>query len=182
MVHAKLMKTQIIDDWINPLLFELLVKTINSSDFAWYKSTKVDEVLKSPVKGFSYKKFNQQFCHSFYDYKVGINSTFYEQVLTIAELLNFKTLLRMKANVGLNRNKALVGGWHRDHDDTYNSCNAILYLNTNNGFTLLEDGTKVLSKANRVVIFDNKLLHTDITQTDTDERTVLNICYVPNGL
>jgi len=50
-------------------------------------------------------------------------------------------------------------------------------MNDNNGFTLLEDGTKFYSKANRLVIFDN-VSHTDVTQTNTEERIVLNIGFV----
>ena len=52
----------------------------------------------------------------------------------------------------------------------------VFYLNTNNGYTLFEDGTKVDSVANRMVVFDGTTKHTGSTHTDGDRfRFVLNI-------
>ena len=49
-------------------------------------------------------------------------------------------------------------------------------MNTNNGYTLFEDGTKVDSIANRMVVFDGNTKHTGSTHTDDDRfRFVLNI-------
>ena len=61
--------------------------------------------------------------------------------------------------------------------DDKNNKIAILYLNTNNGYTLLEDGTKIPSVKNKLALFDN-VSHTDVTCTDTEERVVLNIGYI----
>jgi hypothetical protein len=58
----------------------------------------------------------------------------------------------------------------------------ILYLNTNNGYTLFEDGTKVESVANRFVIFDGNMKHCALSQTDTTERFVLNINWIPTRI
>ena len=48
-----------------------------------------------------------------------------------------------------------------------------------NGVTniILENGQEILSVENRVVIFDNSVLHTDCSQTDIQGRIVLNIVY-----
>ena len=35
----------------------------------------------------------------------------------------------------------------------------IYYINTNNGYTKLEDGTKVMSVANRLLLFDGSTSH-----------------------
>ena len=70
-----------------------------------------------------------------------------------------------------------IGGWHKDYDDDSDCKVAILYLNTNNGYTKLKDGTKFPSVKNTVVMFDN-VEHTDVTQTNTEERIVLNIGFV----
>ena len=55
---------------------------------------------------------------------------------------------------------------------------SILYLNTNNGYTRFEDGTKVESVANRMVTFPNQMMHTGTTTTDSEYRLVLNLNYV----
>ena len=56
---------------------------------------------------------------------------------------------------------------------------AIFYLNTNNGYTLFEDGTKIESVANRLLTFDANLPHTGTSCTDKQFRCVLNINYFP---
>ena len=48
---------------------------------------------------------------------------------------------------------------------------------TNNGYTLFEDGTKVDSVANRMVLFEGNRLHTGATQTDERFRYVVNFNY-----
>jgi hypothetical protein len=55
----------------------------------------------------------------------------------------------------------------------------ILYLTTNNGYTLFEDGTKVESVANRFVMFDGNIEHCGVSQTDVNERICMNINWIP---
>ena len=54
---------------------------------------------------------------------------------------------------------------------------AIYYLNTNNGFTKFENGDKVNSVANRIVIFDSNLKHTGTSCTDSYARLLINFNY-----
>ena len=54
----------------------------------------------------------------------------------------------------------------------------LFYVNTNNGFTILEDGTKVESIANRALFFDSSKSHKSTTCTDEDIRVNININYV----
>ena len=51
-------------------------------------------------------------------------------------------------------------------------------MNTNNGYTRFEDGTKVESVANRMVTFPNQMMHTGTTTTDSEYRLVINLNYV----
>ena len=53
----------------------------------------------------------------------------------------------------------------------------IFYINTNNGYTELEDGTKVDSIANRILLFPNTIKHRGVSHTDEDLRCVININY-----
>ena len=51
----------------------------------------------------------------------------------------------------------------------------MFYLNTNDGYTLLEDGTKIKSIANRVLLFNPNDLHASTSTSDTNRRVTINI-------
>ena len=54
---------------------------------------------------------------------------------------------------------------------------SIFYVNTNNGYTKFEDGTKVESVANRMVIFPSNMKHIGTSCTDEKTRVVINFNY-----
>ena len=59
--------------------------------------------------------------------------------------------------------KVIEHGLHIDIENSLNCCKtSVMYLNTNNGYTLFEDGTKVDSVANRLVTFNNSTKHSGI--------------------
>ena len=51
---------------------------------------------------------------------------------------------------------------------------SIFYVNTNNGYTKFEDGTKVESVANRLLTFPANMKHTGTSCTDEKTRVVIN--------
>ena len=55
---------------------------------------------------------------------------------------------------------------------------AIYYVNSNDGFTELQDKGKIESKANRLVLFSGDILHRAIGHTDTNVRLNMNINYM----
>ena len=67
---------------------------------------------------------------------------------------------------------------HGFHTDVQYKCKTgILYLNSNDGYTSFEDGTKVESVENRFVTFDSNIKHSGTTCTNQKVRLVLNINY-----
>ena len=54
---------------------------------------------------------------------------------------------------------------------------SIFYVNTNNGYTEFEDGTKIESVANRMVTFPTNLKHRGTSCTDEKIRVVINFNY-----
>ena len=54
----------------------------------------------------------------------------------------------------------------------------IFYVNNNDGYTLLEDGTKIESVANRFVSFSAETNHSGTSCTNTNRRVVLNLNYI----
>ena len=59
----------------------------------------------------------------------------------------------------------------------YKHCGLIFYLNTNNGFTILDDGTKIESVENRALFFDPSKRHCSTTCTDSIFRSIIIINY-----
>tara|TARA_Y100001960_G_scaffold104035_1_gene112123 strand:- start:726 stop:1274 length:549 start_codon:yes stop_codon:yes gene_type:complete len=89
--------------------------------------------------------------------------------------LNVRAIQRIKANLNPRHHKIIKHGFHTDVD--YECNTAIFYLNTNNGYTEFEDGNKVPSVANRMVIFPSTVRHTGTTCTDTKRRVLINFNY-----
>ena len=54
---------------------------------------------------------------------------------------------------------------------------AVYYCNTNNGSTLFQNGKRIDSKANRIVIFDGHQKHCGVDCTDENVRVVINFNY-----
>ena len=107
-------------------------------------------------------------------------------------VLNPLAIIRIKANVRFHTEGQVVEGpYHQDRRDedgqgSFDSMfNAVLYLNTCDGYTRLKDengqpGEKIMSQANRLVIFNNKHEHCGSSTSDTCARFVVNINYVPS--
>jgi hypothetical protein len=48
-------------------------------------------------------------------------------------------------------------------------------VNTNNGYTMFDDGEKVSSLENRLLVFNGLEKHCSVVQTDTSARFIINI-------
>ena len=93
----------------------------------------------------------------------------------IEKLLDYKTLIRMKINMFPNTEKLHEHGMHTDFDYSHKA--AIFSINTCDGYTKLEDGTKIDSVANRMLLFDASKLHSSTTTTNQTVRVNININY-----
>ena len=179
-------QVKIIDNYLDKHTFKTVQQALLSSHFPWYfNESKIVYSKKfhknySPVKG--HKTDDQhQFTHLFFG-KNAPWSSFTHHIAPVLNKINPKVWLRVKANLTSIYSKPLVGGWHYDifnikKEKNYidnNETVAFLYLNTNNGYTLLENGDKVKSIENRFVTFPNTILHTGVSQTDTKIRSLIN--------
>ena len=82
-------------------------------------------------------------------------------------------LIRSKINFYPYTNIVYEHGPHKDYD--FFNYGAVLSLNTCNGFTRLEDGTKIDSVANRMLFFDASKLHNSSTTSDAPGRFNINL-------
>ena len=63
-------------------------------------------------------------------------------------------------------------------DYNFSHSGAILSLNTCDGYTKLEDGTKIDSVANRILLFDPGEEHASTTTTNVSARFNINMNYI----
>jgi hypothetical protein len=159
------MSIKIIENCISKNDFQNIRDMFYSDSFAWFLQLGVNTI------GDGYT----QFCHTFYN-NFNQNSQNFTILKPLIDLLNPLSIIRAKANLLTKTDKIIKHGLHADQ--AYKCNTAIFYLNTNNGFTEFEDGTKILSEENKLVIFDNFLKHTGTTCTDKNERIVINFNYV----
>ncbi|SVA86657.1 uncharacterized protein METZ01_LOCUS139511 [marine metagenome] len=143
------------------------------SDFPWYfQPTMVTKEEVSPG-GFD---------HTVYHASVPI-SRFYSHFIPILEQLNVAILIRIRVNLNPRLPEPYVFQFHTDTVDlgkaiTNLGTTSILYINTNNGYTELEDGTKIESVANRLATFPTNTKHRIVTQTDEQTRILINLNYL----
>jgi len=101
----------------------------------------------------------------------------------IIDKINPVTFSRIKANLITKTPKIIENSFHidlnliKDEERLKQWTTAILYMNTNNGYTLFEDGTKVESIANRYVSFPSNLKHKGTSCSDKKIRVVVNFNY-----
>ena len=120
-----------------------------------------------------------QFVHLFYDPLSGVVTDYprwIDIVKPYGDKMNPTSLMRIKANLNVVTPKYITREFHTDFN--VKCTTAIAYMNNNNGYTLFEDGTKVESKENRVVIFDSQMRHAGIPCTDKKRRVVINFNFI----
>ena len=122
--------------------------------------------------------YNWQLIHQLYE-SPGTLSSFVDIVNPVMKMIHPVILIRIKANLIPRADKIVEHGFHLDIDKSIPSAvTSILYLNTNNGHTLFEDGTKVPSVENTFVSFPSTMKHTGSTCTDVKYRGVINFNYI----
>ena len=138
-------------------------------EFPWYYG---DEIVRP---GNPYNDPNDyQFYHIF-EYEDDLFDLL--KNTSLFSLLGATEVIRVKANLNPRTIFNKGGGWHIDYTDDPPIKTSILYLNTNNGYTKFEEGGKVKSVENRMVIFDSDILHTGVSCTDEKRRIVVNFNY-----
>ena len=173
----------VVDNFLDKSEYDTLYNHIIGStvtqQFPWYfNSKKIDDVNID---------YNFQFVHNvIQNGKIDSPVTF-EVLKPLLNKLKPKGLIRIKLNLTTKTSKIIKYPLHRDINvkdekdieqlkkDNYKV--AIFYMNSNNGYTYFEDGKKVKSVANRLLKFDNVMLHSGTTCTDENQRVVININY-----
>jgi len=159
---------QIIDNFLPIDDFKRLSEIVMGNGFAWYWQPNINEEHKSDVDYTSY------FTHMCYNHNNVNSPTFYE-FEKILKLLDVKAIIRLKINCYPNTGKFDTHEAHSDYPYSHKGC--IFYFNTCNGYTILNDGTRIESIANRALLFDPSLPHQSTNATDVKARFNVNMNY-----
>ncbi len=123
---------------------------------------------------------NFMLTHNFYDQYKPQSQLFSSHIDPLLSHMQVRSLIRVRANLTTRTEKIIKHGFHIDNKFLVNTdtCfTSILYLNTNNGYTEFENGTKVESIKNRLITFPISYRHTGTTCTDKSFRSVINFNY-----
>jgi hypothetical protein len=157
---------------INNFLDKEQLSTIQSivfdPEFPWYKRKELD--------------FNSNnglyFTHCFYNNMAPTSQFFTNSIKPVLEKLNCMAPIQVRCNMFISK-LFEKSDFHIDYDNT-KSKTAILYLNTCDGGTEMKINNKIkFIKAveNKILIFDNNILHRAITSIKSPIRYIININY-----
>ncbi len=157
----------IIDDALDAPLFEKIQETFLGDACPWFFSK---GVARQDDGDF-------QFVHGIYSGSEPA-SNYWPLVRPILHALNAASVMNIKANLLVRTESIVELGMHVDNPlkDAYT---AVYYINTNNGYTFFENGTKCESVANRLVAFPSHMQHGGTTCTDQPTRMLINFNYHP---
>ena len=157
---------KVVDNFLQSISFEHLKKRIISASFPLYFNSAIinDYVQLDPsIEENDITHLN--FAHTLYTVKSGVCSEYYNFIRDcFFQQLDIRAIIRSKVNCYPRTEKIIEHSLHNDF--SYNHKGVILSLNTCDGYTLFEDGTKVESVANRALFFDPSIRHASTSCTD----------------
>jgi len=164
------MKYKCIKNFLKKNDYNNFYNIINDKYFPWFYSD-AQTMYVNKDRFFFYHNL-------FYE---GEHSSPYCNIIDVfIKRLKIKKLLSAKLNlVTKDSSEKYISHLHVDNH-VKKAKTAIYYINTNKGFTFLkaDKNIKVLCEENKIFIFDSRIEHCVISQTDTNKRMVLNLNYL----
>lgn len=155
----------IIDDFLPKKNIREIKNIMSSSSFPWYYN---DGVSSSGDKDF-------YFTHIFYN-NYSFQSSFIEPIIfPLLEKMQPTSLIRIKGNFYPSTNSRHINNSHVDYKFEHHG--AIYYINSNDGHTILDDGTMIESIENRLLLFNPSVPHRSTHCTDENYRMNINFNY-----
>ena len=180
---------KIFEDYLPDKEYKHIYETVDDLKFMWRRSNILRDPDDPKVKDNNEPPFcgnplyNIQMCRTVYSVVSGTEekSLILGCCAPLFQKLKItkKNLISSKFNLTLNHGEETLSGFHVDNK-LEGGLTGIYYITTDNGYTLFEDGTKVSTVANKLVIFSNNTRHAGVSCTDTKYRMVLNINWHPS--
>jgi len=170
------MNMKVIDNFLSNVdIKKIIQNTIENENFSLYMKDGTSYTFKTQSL---YTNDGVYFTHNFF--KDGnINSEAYFLLDPLIRKINPKKILRIQLNLYPKTFFIKKHGWHIDFDFPHKGC--ILYLNTNNGKTILKNkflNIGIRSVKNRVLFFDPHLKHRSTTCSDENFRANIILNYL----
>lgn len=173
----------VIDNFLSQFEADVLSNMIMDQKILWSCSSTVHD--DNPLSPRCEPKYNFQMCHVFLENKsqVMINKNTFHLLGALITRINPSEWVRIKMNLNPCNSQIIEHGYHIDHSLSRNdSWTAIYYVNSNNGYTVFEDGSKIESVKNRLVLFQSQIRHSGTTCTDIYARLVLNLNFYKDDI
>tara|TARA_E500000331_G_scaffold106201_1_gene102910 strand:- start:21189 stop:21680 length:492 start_codon:yes stop_codon:yes gene_type:complete len=162
---------QVTEDFLQEEYYDHLNEIITSTQFPWMFQKRVANIEEDPEEDLNH----YYFVHSLF-FQNKIESPLYDDFLYLFQSLNVQFLHRARVLMFVNQGEQYIHDRHVDH--TTNCKTALIYMNTNDGFTDFETGERVESVKNRLLLFDGSIPHSSSTPTNTKERLLLSVTYI----
>ena len=159
---------KITDDTLDKEYFSMLQGVVMGHNFPWEYQARVANPWENNNDHF-------YFVHRLYERFSPVSSFMEPLDDYLIKVLNVKSIIRARVLLYPNQGKFIEHDPHIDFEYSHNA--ALLYFNDNDGFTKMEDGTKIESVANRNVIFDGSTSHNSTNCTTEKARFVLAVNY-----
>jgi len=165
------MKTEyeVIDNFLDKEYFEELKKIVMGEEVPWFWGQVIND------KHTDSKDLTSFFQHTLFHQSGSIVPAYYQHFIGFWVKLRMKAVIRMKLNLYPKTDKIEIHERHIDFDYDHKGC--LFSFNTCDGFTQLEDGTKIASVENRALLFNPGIYHNSSTTTNEKARLNLNINY-----
>jgi hypothetical protein len=156
------------DNFLNQKQFSDLENyTINNDYFPFYLQRKVNTEQKN--------NNDYYFTHLILNEGVKTSNDFDNFIFFLKEKLNVKAFIRIKINIYPSTSELVNHAPHIDYDFPHKGM--ILGLNSCDGYTTLQDGTKIGSVKNRALYFDPSKPHSSSSCTNAQFRANINMNY-----
>ena len=162
---------KITDDTLDKDYFSMLQGVVMGHNFPWEYQARVANPWENNNDHF-------YFVHRLYERFSPISSFMEPLDDYLIKVLNVKSIIRARVLLYPNQGKFIEHDPHVDFEYSHNA--ALLYFNDNDGFTKMEDGTKIESVANRMIFFDTSKPHNSTTCSDQPKRCNIVINYTDN--
>lgn len=164
---------KIIDNFLPKEDFEKIFDIINADHFNWFFNNNI-----TFWKDKNSEKKHYWYCTHTLFKKIPTSHHFdniFEVFKKKSEVMDLYQLHRMKINWYPYVEKFEEHEYHFDYE--YQHKGALFSLNTCDGYTKLEDGTKIESVANRMLFFNPSKLHCSTFTSNSQRRLNINFNY-----
>ena len=162
---------------------EVVDDYLSQEEFNTIRNHLYNDGIWAFIEGIDYKddedKF--QFVHYYISKSIQV-SKYLNILLPITNKIKPVVFTRIKANFLTRTPTVTENRYHVDiklkrKNKVRDWTTSIFYVNTNNGYTKFEDGTKIESVANRFITFPANRKHLGTSCTDQNSRDVINFNY-----